>query len=126
MEKLNKKYFWLYVVLNFLTLGFFTFYIAYKLNLYDKKAWYCRWYYWVLGFVFGIFPGLVMFLIFNIKIGCLVSSKLNVAGDEIYLLPYIWIVSLIVPVLGWTVFIVLYFYVHFWYLFSLKDYLKDD
>lgn len=125
MGKLKKKYFWIYVLLNFLTFGLFTFYIAYKFNLYEKNAWYFRWYYWILGFLFGIFPGILMFLVFNIKIGCLVSEKLKVPGEEIYSYPYVWIVSLIVPILGWAIFIILYFYVHFWYLFSLKDYLKE-
>ena len=124
MVKLKKRYFWIYLILNVITLGLFTFYIAYKLDLYDKDAWYHRWYYWVLGFLLGIFPALVMFLVFSVKMGCLVSAKLEVPGEEIYLPPYVWIVSLIIPILGWTVFIILYFYVHFWYFFSLKDYLR--
>ena len=124
MIKLKEKNFWIYVVLNVVTFGLFTFYIAYKLDLYDKSAWYYRWYYWVLGFLLGIFPGLIMFLVFSVQIGSLVSAKLDVRGKEIYLPPYVWIVSLIVPILGWTLFIILYFYVHFWYLFSLKYYLR--
>lgn len=125
MVKLRKRYFWIYLILNVITLGLFTFYIAYKLDLYDKDAWYHRWYYWVLGFILGIFPALVMFLVFSVKMGCLVSARLKVPGEEIYLQPYVWIVSLIIPILGWTVFIILYFYVHFWYFFSLKDYLRS-
>ena len=124
MIKLKEKNFWIYVVLNVVTFGLFTFYIAYKLDLYDKSAWYYRWYYWVLGFLLGIFPGLIMFLVFSVQIGSLVSARLDVPGKEIYLPPYVWIVSLIVPILGWTLFIILYFYVHFWYLFSLKYYLR--
>lgn len=124
MIKLKEKNFWIYVVLNVVTFGLFTFYIANKLDLYDKSAWYYRWYYWVLGFLLGIFPGLIMFLVFSVQIGSLVSAKLDVPGKEIYLPPYVWIVSLIVPILGWTLFIILYFYVHFWYLFSLKYYLR--
>ena len=124
MIKLKEKNFWIYVVLNVVTFGLFTFYIAYKLDLYDKSAWYYRWYYWVLGFLLGIFPGLIMFLVFSVQIGSLVSARLDVPGKEMYLPPYVWIVSLIVPILGWTLFIILYFYVHFWYLFSLKYYLR--
>ena len=125
MVKLKKRYFWIYLILNVITLGLFTFYIAYKLDLYDKDAWYHRWYYWVLGFILGIFPALVMFLVFFFYMGCLVSARLKAPGEEIYLPPYVWIVSLIIPILGWTVFIILYFYVHFWYFFSLKDYLRS-
>ena len=100
MVKLKKRYFWIYLILNVITLGLFTFYIAYKLDLYDKDAWYHRWYYWVLGFILGIFPALVMFLVFSVKMGCLVSARLKVPGEEIYLPPYVWIVSLIIPILG--------------------------
>lgn len=120
MKKSNRNVL-IYFILNIITLGLFTFYVAHKLDLYDKKAWYNRWYYWVLGFICGIIPCLVMVLIFNIQISILVSEKLNVPGKEIYKYPYAWIICLIVPVLGWTLFILLYIYVHIWYVFSLKE-----
>ena len=120
MKTLKKENAIIYLFLNILTFGLYTFYIAYKLDLYDKDAWYSGWYYWVLSFILGIIPGLVMFLVFSIKIGCLVSEKLNVPGKEIYTLPYSWIICLIVPILGWTLFVILYIYVHIWYVFTLK------
>lgn len=120
MKTLKKENAIIYLFLNILTFGLYTFYIAYKLELYDKDAWYSRWYYWVLSFILGIIPGLVMFLVFSIKMGCLVSEKLNVPGKEIYTLPYSWIICLIVPILGWTLFVILYIYVHIWYVFTLK------
>lgn len=121
MKTVKKENAVIYLILNILTFGLYTFYIAYKLDLYDKDAWYSRWYYWVLGFMFGIIPGLVMLLVFSIKMGCLVSEKLNVPGKEIYSFPYPWIVCLIVPILGWTLFVILYVYVHIWYVFTLKS-----
>ena len=121
MKLLRKENFIIYLILDILTLGLFTFYIAHKLNIYEENVWYTRWYYWVLGFVLGILPGLVMFLVFSIKIGCLVSDRLDVPGKEIYNLPYPWIICLVVPVLGWTLFIILYIYVHFGYLFKIKS-----
>lgn len=120
MKTLKKENAIIYLFLNILTFGLYTFYIAYKLDLYDKDAWYSRWYYWVLSFILGIIPGLVMFLVFSIKMGCLVSEKLNVPGKEIYTLPYSWIICLIAPILGWTLFVILYIYVHIWYVFTLK------
>ncbi len=120
MKTLKKENAIIYLFLNILTFGLYTFYIAYKLELYDKDAWYSRWYYWALSFILGIIPGLVMFLVFSIKMGCLVSEKLNVPGKEIYTLPYSWIICLIVPILGWTLFVILYIYVHIWYVFTLK------
>ena len=118
---LKKEHSIIYLILNILTFGFFTFYIAYKLDLYEEDAWYTRWYYWVLGFMLGIIPGLVMLLVFSIKMGILVSEKLKVPGIELYTFPYIWIICLIVPILGWTLFALLYIYVHIWYVFTLKD-----
>ena len=34
-------------------------------KLYDKNAWYHKWYYWFLGGICLIFPIFVMFLVFN-------------------------------------------------------------
>lgn len=121
MKGLKKENWPIYLILNILTLGFYTFYIAYRLDLYEKDAWYHRWYYWVLGFICGIIPGILMFLIFSVKIGCLVSAKLKVPGDEIYSFPYAWILCTIVPILGWVLFIILYVYVHIWYVFKIKN-----
>ncbi len=121
MGLLKKENWFICLILNIVTLGCFTFYVAYKLDLYDKNAWYFRWYYWVLGFVLGILPGLVMLLVFSIKIACLVSERLNVPGKEIYVLPYSWLICAILPVVGWVLFIILYIYVHVWYVFSLKN-----
>lgn len=121
MRMIKKENWFIYLILNIITFGLFTFYIGYKLKVYDKNAWYFKWYYWFLGFILGIIPGLVMLLIFSIKIGCLVSKKLKLPGDEIYMLPYSWIICLIVPVLGWSLFILLYIYVHFGYVFSMKN-----
>ena len=61
-----------------------------------------------------------MFFIYYIEIGCGVCKKLGVPFDNYYMYPYIWIVSLIIPIIGWTLFIILVIYVHFWYIFYLK------
>ena len=116
-----KKENWLIILfLNILTFGLFTFYVAKKLNVYEKEAWYSNKDFWILGFLCGIIPGIVMFFIFYIKVGCLVSKKLLVPFDTLYSYPYFWIVSLIIPVIGWTLFIIMFIYVHFWYIFYLK------
>ena len=116
---LRKNFLWV-LILNVLTLGFFTFYIGKKLKVYDKNAWYMKWYYWVLSFVFGIIPGLIMFLIFYIEVGNLVSEKLFVPLSEVYALPYSWLLCVIIPVIGWALFFVMIFYTHFWYILYLK------
>lgn len=108
------------LILNILTLGLYTFYIGSKLKVYEKNAWYKKWYIWFLGFFLGIIPGMIMFLIFYIKVGCLVSGKLHVPLSHYYAYPYVWILCVIVPIIGWSLFIVLNIYVHTWYSAYLK------
>jgi hypothetical protein len=120
MNLLKKQNWWICVLLNIVTLGLFTFFVAGKLDVYEDDAWYNHWYYWVLGFLCFIIPGLIMFVIFSIESACLVCAKLNVPGQEIYNLPYSWILCLIIPILGWTLFIIMFVYVHICYAFYLN------
>lgn len=120
MELLDRKNWWIVLILNILTLGLFTLYIGYKLKVYDKNAWYQKWYYWALGILFVI-PFLIMFLIFEIQTAVSVSKKLNLYGMNIYGLPYTWILCVIIPVLGWILFILMYIYVNLFYVFKLKE-----
>ena len=120
MNILKKKYWPLCLLLNILTLGLFTFYVGKKLHIYNKNEWYSSKLFWVLGFVCGIIPGIIMFIIFYIQIGCKVCAKLSVPFEKYYSYPYIWIVTLIIPIIGWTLFIIMTIYVHFWYIFYLK------
>lgn len=108
------------LLLNVITLGLYTFYIGKKLDVYEN-VWYRKWYLWFLGFILGIIPGLIMFLVFYIKIGCDVSKKLNVPFDRFYSYPYVWLLCLIVPIVGWSLFIVLNIYVHTWYCLYLDN-----
>lgn len=131
MNLLKRENWWICLLLNIVTLGLFTFFIAKKLNVYEKGAWYTNWYYWVLGFFFGILPSLIMFLVFSIQIANGVCEKLEVPGREFYVLPYSWLVCIIIPVLGWSLFIILFIYTHIWYTFCLargtgEKYLKTN
>ena len=120
MKILKKKYWLFCLILDIITLGLFTFYVARKMEIYDRNAWYSNGYYWMLGFLCGIIPGIVMFIVFYIEIGCKVCEGLLVPFENIYVYPYFWIVSLIIPIFGWTIFIIMVIYVHFWYIFYLK------
>ncbi len=120
MELLDRKNWWIVLILNILTLGLFTLYIGYKLKVYDKNVWYQKWYYWALGILFVI-PFLIMFLVFEIQTAVSVSKKLNLYGMNIYGLPYPWILCIIIPVLGWILFILMYIYVNLFYVFKLKE-----
>ena len=108
------------LILNILTCGLFTFYIGKKLKVYDKSEWYAYYYVWFLGLLFGIYPAIFMFILFYIQIGVEVSKKIGVPLENFYAYPYVWILSLIVPFVGWSVFILLLVYVHIWYAIYLK------
>lgn len=62
----------------------------------------------------------ITLLVFEIEIICEVNAKLKTPGSEIYLSPYIWILGLIIPIIGWIMIIVMLFYLHIWYLVMLS------
>lgn len=117
---LRKEKWFLCLILNIITLGLFTFYIGKKLNVYDKNAWYSSPVVWIISFIGGIIPFIVLLFIFYNDIGTKVSIKLSVPLEKIYSYPYIWILSLIIPIFGWAIFILLVIYVHMWYTIYLK------
>ena len=115
--KRNKAIIWL--LLSIITCNISVLFLGKKLKVYDKNAWYTRWYYWVLGIFFGIFPAIVMLFIFIVQTNIKVCGKLDVPGYELYRYPYVWIGCLIVPILGWTIFLVLLIYLYVMYLIRL-------
>lgn len=117
---LDRKKWFSCLILNIISLGLFTFYIGKKLKVYDKDEWYSSIVLWIVSFLGGIIPFIVLFIIFYIKIGIKVSQKLEVPLESIYMYPYIWIISLIIPVFGWAIFVLLVIYVHIWYVIYLK------
>ena len=119
MSLLKRQYWWVWLLLGLVTFNLSVFALGSLLKVYEKDAWYRKWYYWVLGIFCGIIPALVMFLIFSIQITIEVCRKLEVPGYEVYGLPYVWIVCVIIPVVGWVLFIVLFIYTHLWYLINL-------
>ena len=88
------------------------------LDVYDKKAWYAKWKNWVIGLIL-ILPIVVMMYAFIIEITSKTAAKLNVKGHEYYLSPYIWIILLIIPIIGWIAFAVLFFYLNIAILVNL-------
>jgi len=114
MSLLRKENWFVYVIVTLLGQGVFTFALASDLGLYEKGAWYTKWYYWLLGIIFLVFPALIMLVVLNISLQIKICEKLNVKGSEIYSLPYPWIVSLIVPILGWSIFIVMLIHIYYY------------
>ena len=80
------------------------------MDVYDKDAWYAKWYYWVIGLLLFALPFSVMIIVFTLQILCKVSAKLEVPHKDLYLSPYVWIFLLIIPILGWIVFVILMIY----------------
>lgn len=119
---LLKKENWLVcLILTFLTQGVFIFVLGYFLKVYDKNAWYAKWYYWLIGCLLCFMPIIFMLTIFTIQISIEVSKKLEVPGSNIYSLPYTWILCLIVPIIGWSLFIIMELYITIWPSIMIKQ-----
>lgn len=114
MKILKQENWWIWLLLFFFSWGTSTIVMGALLDVYDKDAWYTKWYYWVLGLVCFIFPFYVMMLVFMITISTKVAAKLDVPGRELYLSPYVWILCLIIPFIGWALLIVMSVYIMVW------------
>lgn len=101
MNLLKKENWWVWLLLMLTAGSIGTIVLGALLDVYDKNAWYAKWKNWVIGLVLFIFPAMIMLTIFSIQISVLVAMKLNVQGKEIYGTPYIWILCIIVPIIGW-------------------------
>lgn len=119
MKLLKRKYSILWFVLSIITFNISNLFLGSLLDVYKEDAWYTKWYYWVLGVFFGIIPALVMLGILILQINVKIAMKFNVAGENIYGYPYVWIGCLIIPVLGWTIFIILALYIYVWIMIGL-------
>ncbi len=114
MGLLKRENWFVNLILMLLTQGFYTFALARMLNLYKKDAWYRDYRYWVIAILFFFFPIFLLLIVFLVQMLCTVASKLNVPGKEIYGYPYAWILCLIVPIVGWTLLIVMWIYLLVW------------
>lgn len=110
MKVLKKENWWAWLLLMLGSEGTSTFVLGALLDVYKKDAWYAKWYYWLIGVICFLFPAGIMLCVFSIQILSLVAAKLDVNGKEIYLSPYIWILGLIVPIIGWIAIFALIIY----------------
>ena len=120
MELLKKENWWIWLLLLLFSSGSSLVALSAILDSFDKKAWYAKWYYWVIGLVL-IIPFTIMIYVFYIDMTCKAAAKLEVKGKELYLSPYIWIIMVIIPFIGWLAFIVLYLYLNIAILVKLKQ-----
>lgn len=121
MELLKKENWWLFLILYLTTGNLFVLFVGALLNIYDDKEWYAQSRNWLIALLLFIFPIFIMFAVFVITILTKVAAKLDVAGKEIYLSPYIWILCIIIPILGWIALIVMTLYLEIMILISLYN-----
>ena len=114
MSLLKRENWFIYCIVTFFTGGFYTLALASDLGLYEKGAWYTKWYNWVLGVFLFLYPAIVMFMVLQIKMQIEVCKRLNVKGNSIYGFPYAWILCLIVPILGWAIFLVMLIHITYY------------
>lgn len=110
MEILKRENWWIWLLLTLFSGGASTIVLGALLGIFDKNAWYAKWHYWAIGFALFVFPATVMMIVFSIQMLCQTSAKLNVPGKELYLSPYLWLVALIVPLLGWFLIVIVLIY----------------
>ena len=119
MKLLEKENWWIWLLLAFFSGGSSILVLGALFDIYRKDAWYAKWYWWVLGFVCFFMPFAIMMMVISIYALTQVCAKLEVPGKEIYLSYYLWILCLIIPILGWAIFMIMYFYLWIGYLVCL-------
>lgn len=114
MKILKKENWWIWLLLFIFGNGTNNILLGALLDVYNKDAWYTKWQYWLLGFSCFFLPFFIMLTIFYIQINCQVCAKLKVPGKEVYLSPYIWLLLLIIPVIGWIFLVIMIIYTSIW------------
>ena len=120
MKLLKKENWWIWLLVAIFFFFFCYISLAALLDVFDENAWYAKWQNWLLGLILFIFPITIMAIIFILQMTCLVAAKLEVPGKEIYLSPYIWILCLIIPIIGWVFLCVMALYLEIWILVMLS------
>lgn len=101
MKILKRENWWIWLLLMLFSQGSSSLVLGALLDVYNKDAWYAKWQYWVIGAVCFVFPAAIMLSVFMIQILCQTAAKLEIPGKEIYLSPYMWILGVIIPFIGW-------------------------
>ena len=116
---LKKNYWWFWLILNIITGGISTLFLGKLLKVYEKDAWYTKWYYWALGIICLLYPAMVMLFVLIVYVTVKVCVKLEVPGTNLYALPYPWLLGIIIPFVGWAFFVLLLVYVNIAYAIRL-------
>lgn len=121
MSILKKENWWIWLILYLVSSGVSMFVLGALLGVFKKDAWYANWRYWLIGFLALFLPFYIMLMVFMVQILTLTAAKLNVSGSEIYLSPYIWIMCLIVPIIGWMMIPIMLIYLQIMILVALYN-----
>lgn len=121
MNILKKENWWIWLLLTLFSSGSSNIVLGALLDVYDKDAWYANKWNWIIALVCFLFPFFIMIGVFTLQITCQSAAKLGVKGSEYYLSPYVWLLLVIVPVIGWTLLLVLVLYLEIWTLVALHD-----
>ncbi|MFA5603481.1 MAG: hypothetical protein WDA12_01320 [Bacilli bacterium] len=119
MKILKQENWWIWLLLLLFGGGGHNLILGALLDVYDKDAWYAQAKNWFIGLICFIFPFFIMMTVFVIQITCLTAAKLEVPGKEIYLSPYIWLLMIIIPVIGWIFLSLMIIYLSIWTIVML-------
>lgn len=117
---LKKENWFIYFIMMIFTFGGYIIIPASQLKLFQKDKWYSNYKYWLFGALALFLPVFIMLVVLVIEMTVEVALKLKVDGSDIYGNPYVWIGLLIVPVIGWVLFLVMYIYLHFYIVINIK------
>lgn len=119
MSLLKRENWWIWLLLFIFSGGTSEILLGALLDVFNKDAWYTKWYIWVIGLIL-ILPFAVMVFAFYIDILTKSAAKLEIDGSDYYLSPYVWIILIIIPIIGWIIFGVLYIYLNVKILIELN------
>lgn len=121
MGLLKKENWIINLVMCIFTLGGYIVIPASLLNLYEKDEWYSNLKYWICGLIMLVFPVIIMLFVLAIQMTVKIAKLCKIDGENIYGNVYVWIILLIIPIIGWILFIVMYLYLHFFIILKIKD-----
>lgn len=112
MKLLKRENWWIWLLMFLFSGGTSHIVLGALLDVYDKNAWYAKLKYWIIGIILFLIPFSIMVPVFILSITCNTAYKLKLDGSEYYMSPYVWLFLLIIPFIGWLVFVVLLLYIN--------------
>lgn len=121
MKLLKKENWWIWLLLFLFSGGTSHIVLGALLDVYDKNAWYAKLKNWLISMIPLFIPFSIMVPVFIISITCNVAYKLKLGGSDYYMSPYVWLFLIIIPFLGWLIFIILLLYINVGILVKLYN-----